>query len=47
MRDQRAIRMLRTKGWRVLTVWECEITKDRWMKRFWKCIGNRVKDGSS
>jgi DNA mismatch endonuclease (patch repair protein) len=32
-RDRRSVKALRSLGWRVLTIWECETEKDSAMSR--------------
>ncbi|WP_243772080.1 very short patch repair endonuclease [Burkholderia anthina] len=32
-RDERSVRRLRTNGWSVATVWECQIRQGTWLKR--------------
>jgi DNA mismatch endonuclease (patch repair protein) len=48
-RDDRNVRKLRRLGWRLLTVWECQVKKDKWLGRateFLDC-SKRSRESSS
>lgn len=38
-RDRRVQGQLRRRGWRVLTVWECELCRGAWISRMLKFLG--------
>lgn len=41
-RDARNVRALRAAGWRVLTIWECELSKPRSRERALKNLMNKI-----
>jgi DNA mismatch endonuclease (patch repair protein) len=44
-RDARNVRALRAAGWRVLTIWECELSKAGSRERALKQLMNKINRG--
>lgn len=45
-RDIRNVRALRAAGWRVLTIWECELSKPSSRERAIKLLMNKINRGA-